>query len=260
MEKEYGTKLFDYQKRKLKLTDAGVMLRDALTVAKHNERGLKDRIASLSDERRTLNLGVTMTAGQYVLARPLARYLVEEPSIQTSLVASDTERLLKLLQKDVIDCALVEGFFNKSQYGWELFSTEELILVHAPEHRFAQKPSQFEDLLGEHLLIREEGSGSRAVLENELAAHNLSPSSFARLTEISSPNIIKAFIEHDYGISFLYRAAVKKELAEKRLSVLTLSNTPIKHDMTFIWLKGSLFEDEMRALVTQLRENYHTGT
>jgi len=254
LERAYNTFLFVYQKRKLTLTPAGVLLRDALTVANHNERTLKDHIAALSDARRTLNLGVTMTAGEYVLARPLAQYLALEPMIQTRVVASDTKRLLSLLQNDTIDCALVEGFFDKSKFGWELFSAEELILVCAPGHRFAKRPARFEDLLGEHLLIREEGSGTRAVLEHELAAQNLSPGSFSRVTEISSPNIIKTFVEHDYGVSFLYRAAVRSELAEKRLKAVALGSISIKHDMTFVWLEGSLFENESRAFVARLRE------
>ncbi|MCL2529840.1 MAG: LysR family transcriptional regulator [Coriobacteriia bacterium] len=258
LEKTYDTKLFVYQKRKLTLTAAGVMLRDAFTVANHNERQLKDHIAALSDERRTLKLGVTMTAGEYILARPLAQHLAEDPTIQTRVVASDTKRLLGLLQSDSIDCALVEGFFDKSKYGWELFSTEELILVCAPEHRFAKRPARLEDLLGEHLLLRELGSGTRAVLEHELAAQNLTPGSFARVTEISSPNIIKTFVEQDYGISFLYRAAVQSELKEKRLKEVSLGSRSIKHDMTFVWLKGSLFEHENRALVNRLREIYQS--
>lgn len=256
MEKTYGAKLFDYHNKKLTLTEAGTMLRDALAVASHNDRMLKDHIAALSDERRTLNLGATMTAGEYVLARPLAQYLRENSEIQTRIVSADTRRLLNLLQNDAIDCALVEGFFDKSKYGWESFCTEELVPVCAANHVFAQKPTSFEDILDEHLLIREGGSGTRAVLAHELASRNLSPQSFARVTEISSLNIIKTFVGFDYGITFLYKAAVYRELARKHLRVFELDGMPFEHDMTFIWLKGSLYETEIRSFVARLRELY----
>lgn len=257
IEKAYKAKLFDYHKKKLTLTAAGTMLRDALTVADHNERLLKDHIAALSDGRRTLNLGATMTAGEYVLARPLAEYLLEETKIQTRIVSADTKRLLDLLQEGSIDCALVEGYFDKSKYGWELFCTEELVPVCAPRHQFVQRPHSFEDILDEHLLIREQGSGTRAVLEHELAARNLSPGSFANIMEISSLNIIKTFAQLDYGITFIYKAAVRRELAEKQLRIFTLEGMPVKHDLTFIWLKGSIFENESRSFVARLRELYY---
>ena len=290
LEKVYEAKLFDYHKKKLTLTVAGIVLRDALRVVGHDERVLKEHIAALSRGRRTLRLGVTLTAGEYVLACPLAFYLAEEPAIQTRVVAADTKRLLDLLKDGSIDCALVEGFFDKSRYGWEFFCSEELLPVCAPGHQFAREPRGFEDLLEEHLLVRERGSGTRAVLEHALAAHNLSPESFARVTEISSPGIIKTFVESDYGISFLYQAAVLRELKEGRLCTFALSGagtssdpgfstgtgtgpgsgpnissgtspsanpgTSIKHDMTFIWLKGSLFEEDNRTFVTRLRTIY----
>lgn len=257
LEKQYGAELFSYHNKKLSLTDAGVILRDALIVQTHNENLLKDRIASLSDRRRMLNLGVTLTVGEYMLARPLAELLVQEPSIQSRVVAADTRRLVDLLQSGDIDCALVEGFFDKSSYEWEPFRTEELVLICAPQHRFSQKPACYEDILDEHLLVRERGSGTRAVLEHELASHNLSIGSFARSTEISSPGIIKTFARYDYGISFLYKSAILREVSRERLRIVKLKEEArIRHEMTFIWLKGSLYSDEYRSLVTQLRELY----
>lgn len=259
IEKFYGAKLFEYKSKKLSLTQAGELLLSALAVAEHDERMLKDRVAGLLGKRRTINLGVTMTAGEYVLARPLAQYLNEDQEIQTRIIASGTRRLLKLLKADVIDCALVEGFFDKKEYAWEPFCTEELVLVASPQYRFAHKPVSYESLLDEHLLLREEGSGTRAVLEHELAARNLTPESFARTTEINSLNIIKTFVQQGYGITFLYKAAVRPELKEKKLKSFTFPGVPVKHDMTFVWLKGSHFKDEIRTFVTQLREIYNAA-
>lgn len=257
LEKQYGAKLFTYHNKKLSLTEAGLMLREALIVETHNDRLLKDKIASLSDNRRMLNLGVTMTVGEYMLARPLAEYLVQEPSLQTRVVAADTRRLLDLLRSGDIDCALVEGFFDKSKYAWESFRTEELVLVCAPEHCFDRNPVQYEDILTEHLMIRERGSGTRAVLEHELASHNLSIDSFMRNTEISSPGIIKTFVRYDYGISFLYKSAILREVSRERLRIVCLpGEARILHDMTFIWLKDSLYSEEYRSLVARLRELY----
>ncbi|WP_139651459.1 LysR substrate-binding domain-containing protein [Raoultibacter phocaeensis] len=252
LESAYGTKLFRYRNRRLELTDAGKVLRDALAVMVHDERLVKELIASLSGGRRSLGIGVTMTAGEYVIAKPLARFLKQRPDLQAKIVASDTDRLLGMLRDGTLDCAFVEGFFDKNEYDWEVFCAERLVAVCAPNHRFAATPQYLEDLLGEHLLVRESGSGTRAVLEHALGARNLVPASFARTTEVTSLGIIKTLVEADYGIAFLYEPAVRMECEAGTLRIVELEDTPIAHDMTFIWLKGSFFSDEFRGLIAEL--------
>lgn len=252
LEAVYGTKLFSYSNRRLSLTEAGEVLRDALTVMAHDERLVKERIAALSGKRRTIGFGATMTAGEYVIARPLARFLQQRPDLQVKVVASGTDDLLALLHEGVLDCALVEGFFDKGYYDWEVYCIEQLVAVCAPGCRLAEEPQRLEGLLGEHLIVREPGSGTRAVLEHALAARNLSLDGFARTTEVTSISIIKALVESGYGIAFLYESAVRAECAAGTLRAIELDGPAIEHDMTFIWLRGSLFEREFRGLVHEL--------
>lgn len=244
LESVYGAKLFEYRSRRLSLTEAGAILRDALEVMVHDERLIGEHIASLQGGRRTISIGVTLTAGEYIIARPLAGFLAKRQDLQARVVSADTEGLLEMLHEGTVDCAFVEGFFDKSAYDWEVFSSERLVAVCAPDHRFEREPEAFEDLLGEHLIVREQGSGTRAVLEHALAAHNLSLGAFVRTTEVSSINIIKAFVENDYGIAFLYEAAVEAECARGILQAFALGEQRIMHDIAFIWLKGSVFASE----------------
>lgn len=251
-EHAYGAKLFSYHKRRLQLTEAGALLRDSLSTMAHDEQMLREHIASLTGARKSLDFGVTMTAGEYVIAAPLAQLLKQRPDLQARIVASGTEELLSMLKKGDLDCAFIEGFFDKSEYDSEVFSTERLVAVCSPDHRWEKQPKKLEDLLAEHLLVREAGSGTRAVLEHALAAHNLVLAAFARITEVTSLNIIKTFVEQDYGIAFMYESAVRAECEGGRLQQIKLTDADIKHDMTFIWLKGSVFADEFRSLVTEL--------
>ena len=44
LERDYGVPLFAYRNKKLQLTDAGALLRDALSTMAHDERLLRDRM------------------------------------------------------------------------------------------------------------------------------------------------------------------------------------------------------------------------
>ena len=72
LEKAYGAKLLSYRGKKLALTPAGELLRDAAATMAHDEATLRDAIAALAGPRRRLRLGMTLTAGEYVLAETRA--------------------------------------------------------------------------------------------------------------------------------------------------------------------------------------------
>ena len=225
LEREYGAKLFTYHRKKLELTPAGRVLRDGLATMAHDDVLLHERIEEVAHGATVkLRIGMTLTAGEYVVARPLARCLGARPDIQITVRSGGTQHLMELLDAGTIDCAFVEGLFDKARYASRPFSSERLVPICAAEHRFPRTPRTLEDLLGERLILREEGSGSRNVLVHALAQRNLSPASFADHFVVESLDIIKIFVQADLGISFVYEAAVQREVQEGTLRVIPLSD------------------------------------
>lgn len=254
LEREYGAKLFTYHRKKLELTRAGRVLREALATMAHDDMLLHERIAEVAHGASIpLRIGMTLTAGEYVVAAPLVRYLANHPQIQATVRSGGTKHLLKLLSSGEIDCAFVEGLFDKSAFVGDTFRTEQLVCICAADHQFANKPTSIEDLLGERLILREEGSGSRDVLEHALAKHNLSPAAFAGTCVVESLDIIKIFVAGDLGISFVYEAAITRELAAGSLRIVQLSEPSVDHDISFVRLPHSIFEDELQTLFENLR-------
>lgn len=251
-ENEYGAKLFSYSNRRLQLTEAGILVRDSLAVMVHDEQMVREHISALLGGRKLLKFGVTMTAGEYIIAKPLSRFLSQRPDFQMEIVAAGTETLLSMVREGSLDCVLIEGFFEKNDYNHEIFCTERLVPVCSPDHKWTKHPNKLEELLHEHLLLREKGSGTRAVLEHALAKYNFTPESFVRTTEITSLNIIKTFVEQNYGIAFLYESAVREECEKGLLQEIKLRDVQIEHDVTFVWPKKSVFAHEYRTFIADL--------
>lgn len=253
LERAYGAPLLVYRNKKLLLTEAGILLRDALSTMAHDEKLLRERVRGAATGARVeLAVGMTLTAGEYLVAAPLADYLGRHPELHATVRSGGTSELLELLDAGEIDCAFVEGFFDKNAYAWNTFRTERLVCVCSADHAFAAQPVRVEDLFGERLIVREAGSGTRAVLEHALAAQNLTIEGFAHASVVESLDVIKVFVEHDLGISFLYEAAVARELAAGTLRVVELEGPAIEHDIAFIRLKNSVFEAEFQELFDDL--------
>ena len=209
LERSYGAKLVSIEGKSMRLTEQGKLLQRAFLSFAHDEALLRRRIAAVSsDEVVRLNVGTTLTAGEYIVAPALARSLKRNPRFRVTVTSRSTEELLDLMDKGAIDCAFVEGVFEKSAFSWDLLCEQELVCVCSPEHRLAGKRCRMEDLFDEPQIVREKESGSRAVLEHALRGRNLTLASFADVAEVSSIGVIKAFVAAGLGVSFVYEAGV----------------------------------------------------
>ena len=173
LEKSYGVKLFDYQGKRLSLTTAGEALFSAAVTMKHDDLFLKKQLPMLGRGQKNLVLGATLTVGEFAVPERLAAYLNRYPETDLHLIVANTHKLLHRIDAGEIDFAIVEGFFEKREYDSLLFSRESYVAVCGTQAHFARPPHKVEDLLGERLLLREEGSGTREILERYLEGRNL---------------------------------------------------------------------------------------
>lgn len=259
IENQLGTTLFVRTGRSLRLNEAGRLAKEVLQTQKHDEMLLRQEIAALKTSAFTLSIGATLTAGEHLLAHPLALWCKDRPQVKASVSIADTAKLLSLLDKGEIDCALVEGIFDSNKYAWQRWSRERMVCVKGPTNLSAQNASSkrktlsFREILEETLIIREEGSGSRAVLEAALARHNLAPESFERVVEAKSLRVALEMTAVGLGITLAYEPAVKEDLAQGKLIELPLDEEGLDHDICFVWQRTSTFAKRYLQLFHELR-------
>ena len=109
-----------------------------------------------------------------------------------------------------MDFALVEGYYPPESYDHLLFRLEPFVPVCAARHQFAREPQLCRDLLPERLLVREPGSGTRNILERNLALQGITLDQFAHRAQVGNMHALIQLLEEDCGITFLYRIAVEK--------------------------------------------------
>ena len=248
LEESYQTKLFDYQSKKLCLTDAGKFLRDVATTMKHDDIYVREKLRAMRESRRELVFGVTLTVGEFVIPEPVSKYLKQYPDTTVKIVVANTKELLRQINNGEIDFALVEGFFPKNEYDSLVYSKEKYIAVCGPDYQFEKPPAQIEDTFSERLIVREAGSGTREILERYLESRNLRIRDYHKTIEISNLNTIKTLVAEGCGITFLYEAAARRELVSGELKQIHLKEFEITHDFTFIWRRNSVFSNYYKEL------------
>ena len=245
LEEQYHTSLFIYQNKQLFLTRSGEILRRHLLTMKNDEKAVMEELKNNITGIETLSIGVTMTIGEYAIVDKLAGFLIQHPEINIHLHYGNTLQLLKLLNSGQISMAIVEGNYPKEYYSHKKYSTEDYIAVCAASHHFmTDHPYTMNDLVHERLLVREEGSGTRNILEQSLMTHGLHISDFIHYIEIENMHTIIGLLKRDCGISFLYKIAVEKELHSGILKEISLDDFKMQHDFDIIWEKHSVYSDK----------------
>ncbi len=256
LEELYGGKLFVYKNRTLTLTERGERLRDLALLVYADSGHLRDLLKNESESTRTLRFGATLSIGEFVLPSILKQLLRESPNLHITMPVDNTQVLLKKLREAEIDFALVEGYFDRSKYGYALFSEEEFVAVCSAAHPLAGKTVALSDLLRERVILRESGSGTRDVFEQVLREHNFSVGAFKKVCELGHMSVIKQLVADNLGITFLYRVAAQTEIVDGQFQTLDVEGFPIRREFNFIWLQNSRYEKEHCAWLACFKSMY----
>lgn len=251
LEAHYGCKLIDSSGHSVRLTEAGRMLYEALCLQKANEEQLKKRLLR---ESRQLRVGATLSIADYYLPQILAQRVMEAPG-QFNVFVGNTESLLKKLSSGQLDCAFVEGLFDRSLFEGQVFCYADFVPFAAADHPLAGKkvePSALHDYL---LVLREEGSGTREVLQTCLLERGDSISMFYDQAALGSFVLMKELVKRSQAVSFAYQAVIQRELREKELCILGAEAYQFVHPLHFVYRKGSLRRDEYRQFFHQILDN-----
>lgn len=230
----YGCRLFSYDRRVLTKTAAAGLLETYARSARYDQLAIQEAI-SAEREHIALRIGATKTIGDYILPHRFAQ-LLQEGIYRPSLLVDNTANLLEMLNRCELDIALIEGFFDHTAYSAKLYRQEPFIGICAKTHPFAGRRLPVAELLGETLLIREVGSGTRAMMEQLLQQRNYTIESFSAACCVSSFEVIKQLTAAGLGIAFVYQAVAD---SARDLGIFYLDGPPVVREMNYVYLKNS---------------------
>lgn len=260
LERKYNVSLFHYARKHLELTKEGEYLyRCALGLLSNTQQLLKE-LQQLSSPKETIQMGATLTIGEYLLPNLLIALYERNNELDLQLTLKNTEQLVNEVRDGKLEFALVEGIFNKEEFHTSLLKKEEMVLILPPDHHLLkQKTIMIEDLLKERLFVREPKSGTREIFIQALAQNNLSLNNFAKCTQIAHINMIKEMVQGGTGISFLYDSAVRKELADHSLATRKVKGFSLNREFNMISAKNSIYQNQIDAYYAFFKEHLMNG-
>ncbi|MEW5766328.1 MAG: LysR substrate-binding domain-containing protein [bacterium] len=181
-----------------------------------------------------LIIGASTTLGEYVLPRIISYFGKKHPEADIYLRVANTKEILKQLSANAFNLALLEGRFDNSSFIVEKAMEDELVLIVSNEHRWAKNPGiNFSELRTEPLIIREEGSGTRKVLEEALAKLGAELSDLNIKMELDLTEAVKNAVGENLGVSFVSKSTLIKKPGN--IVIVPLTNMYLRFDFNLIY-------------------------
>jgi len=171
-----------------------------------------------------VTFGVVSTA-KYFAPFLLSAFEKLHPKITIILKVGNREEILKSLADFTLDMALIGRPPQDLDVEQKEIGLHPHVVIAAPGHPLARKKSvAASSLSNETFLVREPGSGTRALAERILSEIGAVPRPGM---EISSNETIKQAVMAGLGISLLSYHTVAHELEEGRLKLIHVEGTPV---------------------------------
>jgi DNA-binding transcriptional LysR family regulator len=218
-----GKILYDYARRIFKLVDEA-----------------REKITRVSeDESGSVFISASTIPATYILPSVLRALNENFGDIRCFIQMNDSEATINMVLDDQVEIGFIGKPCTNRKLVVDPVWKDRLVLVVPDGHPWQRKRSvTADDLSREPFIIREQGSATRATLENYLLSASRIPlSQFNVVAEMGSSEAVKEAIIAGLGTSIISIHAVKRELKSGALSEIPFENHAIERNFYLIYRK-----------------------
>ncbi len=220
IEREYGAELFHRRGRRVELSTLGL---EMLPMAR--------RMISLESDMRqmldgsgklhygTLKLGAV---SPYHVTELIESFHAVYPRIKLAVKLGNSELVLDDLDQYICDVGVVASCQPQRRYYMQPYARYPVIAFVRHDHPFARRETiALDELVGEPLLMREEGSTTRKALEDALHEHKIKVDV---AMEIGSREALRESVIRGLGVGTVSES---EYVPDPRLRVVRIQNEPV---------------------------------
>ncbi len=251
---ECGVPLFYRQAHEYRLTEAGeqlFLLSKSIFSRVEQAEGLLEKARKATSD--VLKIGITKAYARLIMPDLIGRFQEKYPRIHVHLSEGNSADLINRIRTRKEDLVVVA----RSEYGSDLkaipFARAEFLLLARPDHPLASAgPVSIKSLDGEAMVLREQGSGSRNAILQQLRRFGVKPS---LLVESESLSFILAYIERKMGVSFILSHEIEDELSRGVLKQINLVEGNIAFHADIVTRRNELLSVPMAYFLEILKKH-----
>ena len=235
LEDEFNARLFDRTNNRISLTAAGEQVLEYSTRILSLYDDMHESVKTLTGDRTGLvTIGASTTIAEYMLPGLLGDFRDSFPEVQIRLRVANTDAVVAMVADNSIDLGVVEGEVDNQLLKVERCQQDELQVIVPPGHPLSERTSVTPfDLTSYPFIHREDGSGTRSVIERYFTDVGVDENAINCPFELGSTEAIKGAVQAGVGVTIVSRATLSKELALGHLVALPLE-PPVMRSFYFV--------------------------
>ncbi len=248
--------LLEQRGKHITLTDEGRELyshaQQVIAAADEAWWAMVERRGSMISVSMTLWVAADTTVGTYVLPRLLGDFHRHHPNVELKLTVANRAAVRACLLSGQADLVIAGRPPEVDGLTTEPFLANPLVVVSSPEHVLVgQSHVTLSRLSEEIFLLREEGSGTRAAMEELFEVTGMPLKVGMVLGHVEA---IKRAVAANLGVSVLSALAVRREVQYGNLAILDVEQFPIQRRWYIARLAERPLAASTSAFIKFLRE------
>lgn len=224
------------------LTPHGKALLEHTTRVLGTAQDLQRHIEQLSgDHISSLEISASQTIAEHLVPSWLMAFrrganLQEQGKTEVSVHVGNTRDVITFLRTQVVELGFIESPNIPAGFNHKIIAHDQVELVVAPEHPWVslKVPLPLESLINTPLIMREPGSGTRDVLEFEVARYG--KVNVPAALELGTTSAVRSATVAGIAPSFLSLRTVAEDLAARRLIAIPTELGQVTRPFTALWI------------------------
>lgn len=258
LENAIGLRLLDRNPRKVRTTSVGKRFYTLARQLLEHREAVRLELSELAGViRGTLNIGASNIPGEYILPSLLPRFCAEYPQIELNMHIHDSAEIMEYVHNGEVEVGLVGARPQAKNFSVKQLWDDRLLLVVPANHRLAARVSiSLEEISNEPFIMREQGSGTRKLLEAVMAERHMEQPPVT--ATLGSTTAVKEAVIGGLGVTLTSERAVRKEVAAGILAAIELEGLKFERNFLLITDRNRTLSPLCKRFIEYLQDCYDT--
>ncbi|CAO96325.1 DNA-binding transcriptional regulator YeiE [Erwinia tasmaniensis] len=248
LEGQLGVQVFDRAGKRLVINEHGRLLYPRVVALLEQAQEIEQLFR---EDNGAIRLSASSTIGNYLLPGMIARYRRDFPSLPLELNVGNSQDVIAAVADFRVDIGLIEGPCHRPELVSEPWQEDELVVFAAPGADIFSRPISLQSLAAAPWILREQGSGTREIVDYLLLSHL---PRFTLAMELGNSEAIKNAVRHGMGISCLSRRAIAEQLELGTLVEVAIPLPALKRTLYRIHHRQKHISNALRRFLSYCTE------
>ena len=261
LEKELNVRLFVRNTKEVSLSEDGKDLYKYARQMVDLEKKIDERFGTREEGgKHCITIAASTIPAQYLLPKVLMRFNEKYPEEQLKIMETDSAKVVTQIVEHMVDVGFTGTVLEKKHCKYMPFYKDELVIITPNTEKYQKLKDHMTDdiswLLEEHVILREEGSGTRKEAEKQLKQAGVDLSDLDIIASIENQETIKKSVRQGMGISILSKLATADEAEAGYVLAFSIPKADKGRDINLVYNKNYQLSRSAERFIKVVKEVY----